>query len=104
MAWERLRTIVEELDVSEQLDLYREKYPRFEEIWDGLTWLLARNPDLPGSATWVGDDGKASNYRAYALRGDELADTPDVWVVYAYTETEVIILGVQARDRTPTAE
>lgn len=97
MAWTNLRTIVEELDVSAQLDLYAERYPRFREAWDGLVWLLARTPDLKEAMVW-GDDVK-DGYRAYVAAGDPLADTPDIWVVYTFTENEVVILGVQAVQR-----
>lgn len=76
MAWETLRTIVEELDVSEQVDLYTEKYPRFDEAWEGLKWLLARTPDLKGAAVWAGDWVGEGSFRAYAAAGNPLATRP----------------------------
>lgn len=96
MAWERLRTIIEELDVAAQVDLWSEKFARFDDAWEGLKWLLARTPDLKEAMLW--GDG-SENYRAYVAAGDPLADTPDIWVVYVFTETEVVILGVQAVER-----
>jgi len=86
---------VEALDVSEYLDLYTEKHPRFEEAWNALKWLLARNPEPKGSVTKV---GTARPYRAYVLAGDVFAGTPDLWVTYTYTADEVLILAVQAVD------
>jgi hypothetical protein len=97
VAWERLRTIVEELDVEEQVDLWSEKFERFDEAWEGLQWLLCRTPDLKEAMLW--GDG-TEGYRAYVAAGDPLANTPDIWVVYTFTEAEVVILGVQAVERT----
>jgi hypothetical protein len=104
VAWETLRSIVEELDVSEQVDLYTEKFRRFDEAWEGLKWLLARTPDLKGAASWVGEWVGEGSFRAYAAAGNPLADTPDIWVIYSYTESVVLIMGVQAVVRPPEGD
>lgn len=95
MAWELLREVVEELDVSEYVDLYTEKFPRFAEAWEGLKWLLSRTPELKNAAVYIASDGQPA-YRAYCLAADLLAGTPDIWVTYTHSETQVLILGVQA--------
>ena len=94
MAWQTLREIVEELDVSVCVDLYTETFPRFDEAWEGLKWILSRSPEPKGSAVKATPEGE--KYRAYVLAGDLLAGTPDIWVVYRFTDAQVIILGVQA--------
>jgi len=96
MSWELLREVVEALDVSEYVDLYTEQFPRFAEAWDGLKWLLSRTPELKNSAVYKGDDGDTA-YRAYALASDPLAGTPEIWVVYTFSDTQVIVIGLQAR-------
>jgi hypothetical protein len=100
LAWQTLRGIVEELDVSEYVDLFSEKFPRFDEAWEALKWLLSRNPEPKGSALKIMPDG-ASRYRAYVLAGDPLAGTPDIWVVYTSTDSEVNIMGVNAQEIRP---
>ncbi len=95
MAWQALRQIVEALDVSEYVDLYTEKHPRFAEAWDALKWLLARNPEPKGS--WL-KSGATRRYRAYVLASDQFAGTPELWVTYTYTDNEVVILAVQANE------
>jgi len=94
VTWKTLRTVVHELDVSALVDNLKELYPRFEEVWDGIEWILARTPDLKGSARREGLD----NIRTYVFAGDELAATPDVWVVYKFDDNEVTILGVTVPD------
>lgn len=96
MSWELLREVVEELDVSEYVDLYTEQFPRFAEAWDGLKWLLSRTPDLKNAATFVAD-GNTTSYRAYCFEADILAGTPEIWVIYTFTNIQVLILGIQAR-------
>ena len=90
VGWQTLREIVEELDVSEYVDLYSD-HPRFGEAWDALKWVLSRNPEPKGSALKLNAAG--TPYRAYVLASDPLANTPDIWVVYTYSATQVIIFG-----------
>lgn len=102
MAWERLRTIVEGLDVTVIVELCQERHPRFNEAWDGLKWLLARTPDLKEAMIWDGDGN--GPYRAYVAAGDALAGTPDIWVVYTFSDTEVVLIGVQAHEAAKEPE
>lgn len=50
MRWTTLRTVVEELDLAELVDVLSEKESRFAEAWDDIKWLLCRTPDLKGGA------------------------------------------------------
>ena len=97
MTWKTLRTVVHELDVSALVDVLTERHDRFVEVWQGIEWILARTPDLKGSARREG----VENVRIYVFAGDELAGTPDVWVVYKFDDNEVIILGVTVPDGEP---
>lgn len=94
MTWQVLRDIVEELGVSKHLDLLTEKFPRFDEAWEGLKWVLSRNPTPKGSSLKISAEQK--RYRAFVLAGDTLAGTPDIRVVYTHDDQQVVILGVQA--------
>jgi hypothetical protein len=96
VTWEVLRTVVEELDVADQVDLLSEKHARFSQAWDGIKWILARTPDLPGAFRKL---GATQNYRLISFAGSDLADTPDIWVVYRFTENEVTLLGVMTSPR-----
>jgi hypothetical protein len=61
------RTIVEDDGVSIVLAAAREKYPRFDEVWEGWTWRLVRDPlihavPVPGS-----------NPQAYVVKSPDVA-------------------------------
>lgn len=102
MAWQVLRTIVEELDVENLVEILGERYPRFDEAWVGLKWLLSRNPTPQGSARRSNDQGR--EYRTYVSAGDEVAKVPDIWVVYTFTADEVVVLGVTVPDEPAKVE
>ena len=89
--WQRLRTIIQEDAAQRAADLFEEQFPRFDEAWHGLTWLLARNPDRGLSRTIEGRE-----YRLYVQAGDDLAGTPELWVLFSYDENEVVIYGLNA--------
>jgi len=40
-----MRTVREELDVSEKIDAEIAIYPRLDDAWEALKWWLARNPE-----------------------------------------------------------
>jgi len=96
VTWQVLRTVVEELDVAEQVDLLGEQHARFSHAWDGIKWILARTPDLTGAFRKL---GSTRNYRLIVFAGDPLADTPNICVTYHFTENDVFILGVMASPR-----
>lgn len=92
--WQQLRTVVEERKVEEAVNRFSEKFPRFDEAWEGLKWLLAREGQNLGLWRTEGD----THYRVYVQAGDELAGTPEIWVVYVCTDNEIIILDIEARE------
>lgn len=93
MSWEILRTVSEHATVSDTIDGLSQQFPRLREAWDGLTWLLCRNPTPHGSVRrMVGVD----EHRLYVLAGDSVAKTPSIWVVYRHTDNDVDILGANA--------
>ena len=51
-------------------------------------------PATRATQTTEGD----THYRVYVQAGDELAGTPEIWVVYVCTDNEIIILDIEARE------
>jgi hypothetical protein len=43
--WFSARTIVEDDKVQKAADGYSQEFSRFDEVWEGLTWLLARKAE-----------------------------------------------------------
>jgi hypothetical protein len=87
------RTIIESNDVSQILDDLRETYARFEEVWDGWTWRLCRDP-LTDAVQVHG-----SNPQAFLIKFPDLSNygfPPTVRVLYTFTDNELNILYVSA--------
>lgn len=96
--WTRLRTIVEEVEAEHAAELLAADFPRFDEAWDALKWLLCRRPGLGYSREAGGIE-----FFLYVSAPDELAKTPAIWVVYSYTDHEVIIYDLNAIAQVPEA-
>jgi hypothetical protein len=95
--WQRLRTIVLEPAAQEAADSFCEEFPRFEEAWDALQWLLARHPRQVGSRKAV----NGREYWACVRAPDEIAGTPQIAVVYSFDNDEVVIYDVKATQIQP---
>lgn len=93
MPWLRLRSIVLEDDAAVEIDAANEDFARFAEAWEGICWLLARDPE-PKESFKTAYSG--SVYTLYGVKGDKTAGTPDMWLVYQYDDDEVVIHGVNA--------
>lgn len=83
-----LRQVVEEAEVSSTIDEGREKYPRLDEAWQGLTWLLARSADEMGR---LSRDGK---FRLYVQPGDAAFNVPEIWIIFKADAAEITVLAV----------
>jgi hypothetical protein len=94
--WTRLRTIIEELEAQHAAEVYSGDFPRFDEAWEALKWLLCRTPGLGFSKE---EDGV--EFYLYASAADELASTPVIWVVYSFTDHEVTIYDLRAIKEEP---
>lgn len=93
MAWQTLRTVVEEHTAAAAVDGFASSLPRFSEAYEALKWLLSRNPTPAGSVSKIVD---GLEWRAYVQAGDDLANTPQIWVTYTYSLIEVNIRGLHA--------
>lgn len=75
-----LHEIIEERRVTSIIDRARKKYPRIDDAWEGLTWLLSRDPG-------VGESHRG--YYRYALGG--MFGVPPIVVVYKFDRIYVVI-------------
>jgi hypothetical protein len=98
VTWKRLREIIQEQAVSDAFDEARVTWPRLDEAWAALEWLLARRaPDLGHFR-----DVDGTTFRLYKQAGDDLAKTPDITIVYSCTDDDVTIYDVRFAE--PPAE
>ena len=84
-----LRQIVEDAAVTEEIDLACEVAPRLREAWEGLTWLLARTPEI-GHRLGLGE-----SIRVHKQQGLYRQHLPAITVLYDYTETTVFLRSVR---------
>ncbi|MBD1871831.1 hypothetical protein H6F95_31910 [Cyanobacteria bacterium FACHB-471] len=91
------KTIVESDKAQEIVDRARTEYDSFEEVWDGLTWLLARK------GAEIGEEYQGQ--RIYKTRGVDGAWTvPSILVLYKVKEHEVEILSILVTGPEPLTE
>jgi hypothetical protein len=87
-----MRTIREEQVVSEIVDGAREKYPRLEEVFEGLKWYLSRVPDSAEAEAL--DD---INW-LYRQDGDAHDNIPAILIIYTFDANYVTLKFVDIRD------
>ena len=73
--------IIEEPAVTQAIAAARERWARFEEIWDGIVWLIAHGGDkLDVVERPFGGVG----HFIYTYEGDTVADFPRIVVAYRW--------------------
>lgn len=82
-------TIIEEPGVTAMLAQARDQFPRFDEIWDGIIWLLAHAGHKLGMPKDFGRVG----HRVYVYDGDRVAGFPHIFIVYRQ-DVDTFILKV----------
>ena len=96
--WTKLRSVVLQPTAQTAIDDYTKNLHRFDEAYVGLEWLIVRTPERGAYQEVHG-----RQFRVYVQSGDELAETPDIWIVYEVTETEIIVHDIKAKEHTPDA-
>lgn len=83
-------TIVEEKQFEEKIDSLRKKYKRIDDVWLGISWLLAREKEY---GKLVDDNLK---YRIF--RTEEFGNTPGFWVLYYVDKKkeEIRLISIEA--------
>lgn len=94
MVWEfRARTIIEEPGVTERLAVLNERFPRFNDSYRALTWVLAQRCDrLPTKWRTLG----SIKYNLYVQDSHPIAKTPWISVLFIYDDKTVKIIQVDA--------
>jgi hypothetical protein len=89
-----LRTVVEQPAVMQKVDDAREKWPRANDAWNAITWVVIRDPGIGVALT---ESGKT---RTFVLNGARSIGLPTVTVVYEVEPTIVVIHDVLFEDST----
>lgn len=92
--WVTLRTITYEKRAQDVLDQYTDPHDRFHDHIMGIEWLLARSPNVGVPAQK--DD--PTQLVLLVSKGDEFAQTRDIWLLYSYDDGIVTVHGVNVID------
>lgn len=83
------RTVVESNEATQVIDRERKKYPRFDDLYEGLQWRLARRPE--------------SGVKILRMEGYYIIKTidwgklgiPVMRLLYIFNDNEVNIIAVE---------
>lgn len=89
--WVRFRTVVYDGIAQTTLDRQIALGDRTNEQMDGLEWLLSRTPEI-GTPR---QREKLNEHLLFVSRGDTVARTHDVWLLYSYDDQQVTIHGLK---------
>ncbi|MBL1176698.1 hypothetical protein [Pantanalinema sp. GBBB05] len=85
------KTIVETRYVQEQVAILHDQYARFDQVWEGLTWLLARKAHELGRPF--------RGYRVYKHSGITRGNqSPALTLLFEVRDCEVEIISIQVSD------
>ena len=91
------RTVVEEHDAAVAANHYSDMFPRFDEAYRGLIWVLARRCDRVIRQV-RGFEG--TEYCLYVQAADPVANTPRITVIYTFTDDQLTIISIKAERPT----
>ncbi len=84
-----IRTVIENVSVSEVIDAGQSIYPRLEHAIDALKWWLARVPEngeIIDDINWL-----------YVQDGERDVNIPAIVVVYTFDSREVVLRHIQLK-------
>ena len=79
----KLKTVCEEESFRVKIDELRETYARIDEVWQSISWNLARDP-LVGVPL-------ESNHSFRVYTTDSYGKTPHFWVLYTYVRDDDMV-------------
>lgn len=82
-----MRDIRLEHNARQELDRLNQQFPRFDEVYRGMEWLLANDP---------ASQGVAHNGFRVCFHFSRWASTPGIVVAYTHNEQRVMVYGIQA--------
>ena len=92
--WDTHRTIAYEARAEAELARFTDPHDRFHDQVMGWEWLLARTPTVGKPA----QKDEINKFVLLALRGDEMASTHEVWILYSYDAESVTVHALRVTD------
>jgi hypothetical protein len=88
-----VRTVVEQPRVSRVLDDAKDRWPRAQDAWDTILWVLARDPEGVGMA--LTESGAT---QSFTLDGARSIGLPTVTVLYEIRLFEIVLHDARFSD------
>ncbi len=88
--WVTLRTIAYEKNAQDVLDQFTDPHDRFHDQIMGIEWFLARTPSVGIPA----QKDEPTDFLLYVSKGDSMAGTKDIWLLYSYDDGNVTVYGL----------
>lgn len=83
--------------VEVRLTEARQQFPRFQQVYDGLLWILARNPERGSAFTTVTTQGgrEVRTTRHILATRSKDDDVPDIVLSYTFDDSTLTIRGLR---------
>lgn len=91
----KLRTIIEQQLVTAALKRAKQEYPRIDELFEGIKWMLARNPTYGASPVRHNEVIVGYVRRNKAWKGGRI---PAITITYTVTDNEVTVEAITIRE------
>lgn len=80
-----MRSVREAPSAQDAIDDAREKWPRVDEAWEAIFWVLARDPTVGVPLTEFGQ------LRAFTFEGRFIYEIPTIVVIYEFDQEVITI-------------
>ena len=87
----RARSVIESPDVEERVNELRKIHERFENVFDGLKWLLARDGDILGQAISTSEN---EGFRIYKTALPVIDELSEMRAVYKVTDDTIELIDL----------
>jgi hypothetical protein len=84
--------IIEDSRVSRAVDDAKLRWPRADDAWEAITWVIARDPFIGVAVT---ESGKV---RSFTFDGAKSIGLPTVTILYEIQPTVVVVLDAVFKD------
>ena len=80
-----MHSIVEDSRVSRAIDDAKMRWPRADDAWEAITWVIARDPFIGVAVT------ESGNVRSFTFDGAKSIGLPTVTILYEVQPTVIVV-------------
>jgi hypothetical protein len=80
-----VRSVIEDSRVSRAIDDAKLRWPRAEDAWEAITWVIARDPLIGAAVT------ESEKIRSFTFDGAKSIGLPTVTVLYEMQDLVIVV-------------